>query len=507
MSTSSSSVNRKLKGSGNIQKFLLYVFVVVLLLVAGGWLAVHFYAMGPGDRDFGNGPTVAYLIFPLIFTIHLWLLRRFVKKSMHTSSSKDEALDREDDPGNPTSVMLRLVEFDFKATSQEAENTREVLIKKNETAVWRTWPLLFLACLLYLILDGMGLFIYVAFYFLIITIGPFLYRNKYRAKGKKFGYLDVVPMFKFPVTILKALFSPAYFAFIGLLFVLFIYNDAVNIYKVQSAGLYWAILIHIGIIIYLWAYPRFKPYSGTNIKLLVLRVFGSSERSKFTFNRLMQFWRLFGTHMTIDDTGYARYRYRFWQYRTIWLFMGILFLGMVPQWYVPMVLLIVIIAYDWIGLYLRRPAADTVKIRDRINRALSHPRPSGLFFRDLRMISFMNTWKIVVPEFVERADVVLMDLRGYSPKRLGVNWEINFIFDHKDLDRIIFVRDHKSNKMEVHKFIRRAWAKLEEGSPNEDLKNPVARIFLTKSQEGDDVQALIDALLAAAHNKGSYEKP
>lgn len=497
---------KKLKDAGNLAHFLSYLFIVLLLLATGILVATRINGgvrVAP-SADMGLAMIIAYLVFPLIFVAHLLLLRRFVEKSMGATSSKDEAPDREDDPGEPTSVELQVVEFDYQEINWEAEHLREELISRNAADLWRTWPLLFLACISYwalpLLLDekpyfrqeeNESLIHWVVIYFLIITIGPIFYRGKFRAKGREFL------MNPSPYTgVLKAVFNPTYYVYLGLGFVFLFLLLSISPAG-RTTGMYLAIFTHLGIILFLWAYPRIKPYAGLNVKLLVLRIFKSSDDAIFTFDRLIPFWRLFGTHMTIDSKDYAQHRYRFWQGRTGWLFLGVLLLG--GLWYMSFALLTIIVARDWILLFRSRPAGDTNQIRKRINNVLSNPRPSGIFFRDLRMICFDNTWKIAVPEFMKQTDVVLMDLRAFTPENKGINWEVNYILDHIALDRIIFLRDDKkSDKKAIHDFIKRGWIKLEKESPNWSLKRPIARLFVMGEGLGDDVQALMDALLAAA---------
>ena len=46
-----------------------------------------------------------------------------------------------------------------------------------------------------------------------------------------------------------------------------------------------------------------------------------------------------------------------------------------------------------------------------------------------------NTWKIAVAEFVSVANVVLMDLRGYSTNRKGCDYEVDLLLDQMPIAR------------------------------------------------------------------------
>jgi hypothetical protein len=156
------------------------------------------------------------------------------------------------------------------------------------------------------------------------------------------------------------------------------------------------------------------------------------------------------------------------------------------------------VGFDWFELLKRRPVLSQEHARQRIQKTLARPRYMDGTFRDLRMSAFMNTWKLVVDEFVNVADVVLFDLREYSEKRTGSQYEVDFLFDTFSVYRIVFLIRKNSDKEAIHRMILNSWAAMREGSPNMSIKDPVIRIYVNNKQNAPEVQGLMDLLLTAA---------
>lgn len=50
-----------------------------------------------------------------------------------------------------------------------------------------------------------------------------------------------------------------------------------------------------------------------------------------------------------------------------------------------------------------------------------------------------NTWKLTVTEYARRSNVILMDLRGFSEERMGCKYEVDFLFDHVPISKLVFL--------------------------------------------------------------------
>ncbi len=249
----------------------------------------------------------------------------------------------------------------------------------------------------------------------------------------------------------------------------------------------------------LFLYELWKPVETPNIKLLVLRVFGEARGARYTFERLIAPWRFIGVHFTVDDPKFASYRYRVFQRRSLAILVLIVAAGGINPWGGAIALGVVIL-WDWWGLYQRRPVHTGEEARERIERTIARPRNLQGLFKDTRMVCYMNTWRLVVEQFIDHADVVLFDLREFDEEKAGSTYEINFLFDVFPLDSILFLCDENSDREAIYKVIREQWVALREGSPNIGTKDPTVQVYVSREEDAGDVQGLLDALIAVARH-------
>ena len=493
------------------------------------------------------GLIFAYIVFPILFVLHMLLLIRYVKKSMFASSKNVAAdSDLDVDPIElPAKEHPTCIYYDIETPKDGQLENREALIDLLSRAKWRVFRLVFTVCLLYPLLSiGLQLIfngprtdlrsyvtVFVIVYFIYIIISLVVNgKRRYIAAGRSFGFM--LPQIRWIRNLLRALFGPIGFMLTSFFILYMLLGQAVDVVSPESEetileaievgkmevhpigwedellskqeyaklisqadysfgfGLFVAGAIHIFLLIGLWR----KKYDGPNMKLLVLRVFGPTKGSEFTFNRLIRFWRFFGTYMTIDDPNFARHRFRFFQFRTLTIFMALVILGL-ALWYSGIIILVLVIVSDWHSVLKRGPARDRAHIQSRIQKVLKNPRMVGLMFKDLRTVSYMNTWKMTVAEFVKVADVILMDLRNYDKNREGCKYEVDYIMDSFPIDHIVFLMQGKSDSEAITELLYERWAELKVGSPNESLKNPILQLYISSDEKGDDVQALMDLLL------------
>ena len=60
-------------------------------------------------------------------------------------------------------------------------------------------------------------------------------------------------------------------------------------------------------------------------------------------------------------------------------------------------------------------------------------------FKEFPVMCYDNTWKIGLNTLAQEASVIMMDLRGFSEKNKGCEFEIDFILDHVSVQRILFL--------------------------------------------------------------------
>lgn len=286
-----------------------------------------------------------------------------------------------------------------------------------------------------------------------------------------------------------------------------------------------SVLLHVG-----FRYLLHRQAQGDrNRRLLMLRVFGMNETAFLTFGHVLEYWRWFGTSFTIVDPSYLRFRHRSLSSRQIALVFWLTALGVAGvesytaaeiaketgvtmaeaqegiegtphlKWVELSVSAVIIIGYlvFMVVVLWRAPRFFVTGSADasaRLTSRLAKPRRWDLSFRDLHLYCFANTWKLAVAAFVDSADVVMMDLRGYSEERKGCEYEVDFLFSSIAIDRIVFVLDEKTELDQIERLIRARWEHLREGSPNLSVTEPTARVYVAGDQRPDDVRGLMNLL-------------
>ena len=145
--------------------------------------------------------------------------------------------------------------------------------------------------------------------------------------------------------------------------------------------------------------------------LLVLRVFGDTARSEALFDRLVARWRWFGPVTMIAAPDVVA--------RTV-----------DP------------------GDFLRFAAGDIgssfVTTQDDLDRRLATldtvPDPDGRY----RVNEFCcrdSSWQATVVQLIERADAVVMDLRGYGPQRAGCAFELGELARRRHAQQVVLLVD------------------------------------------------------------------
>jgi len=254
-----------------------------------------------------------------------------------------------------------------------------------------------------------------------------------------------------------------------------------------------------------------------NMKLLVLRIFGNNENARFTFEALLKYWQYFGSFFTVVDPTFLRSQVS-QRNRLIPLlmaaFVGLSLIAYEPEIFgvsaaailgfvvLPVVLLI---GAAFIAFSLRRIDQHFVKSRsdlqEQLQRLEARPRRFDLAFKELSTLCYANTWKMAVSEFVNISDVILMDLRGYSEARKGIEYEVDYILDTVPLDRIAFLVESPGLPL-VRKLILSRWEYLRTTSPNLATQAPKVFVYVSSKQNPKDVQGILDILLESAINFG-----
>lgn len=199
--------------------------------------------------------------------------------------------------------------------------------------------------------------------------------------------------------------------------------DAIDLISAHGAGALPAVLAAAALAVLLygpllarglrWAVPQPRPAPRT---LLVLRVFGDAARSEALFDRLIARWRWFGPvtliaapdviARTIDPGDFLRYA-----------------------------------SGDIASDFVTTPA----DLERRLATLDGLPDPDGRY----RINEFCcrdSSWQATVVRLIERADAVLMDLRGFSAQRRGCEFELRELAARSAPQRVVLLVDASTDR-------------------------------------------------------------
>jgi hypothetical protein len=112
---------------------------------------------------------------------------------------------------------------------------------------------------------------------------------------------------------------------------------------------------------------------------------------------------------------------------------------------------------------------------------------------------FDDTWRPTLTRLVQRADVVIMDLRAFSAQRQGCAWELTQLFETIRLDRVALVIDDTTDQPLLETILRRSWASTSPSSPNRQRAGDAAvTLFRCRSAAEQDLRPMLASLLDGA---------
>jgi hypothetical protein len=161
--------------------------------------------------------------------------------------------------------------------------------------------------------------------------------------------------------------------------------------------------------------------------LLLLRVFGDTARTEALFDRIASRWRWFGP------------------------------LTMIAA---PDVVARTVDPGDFLQFASGELGASFVNTQDELEQRLATldraPDPDGRY----RVNEFCcrdSSWRATVVQLIERADAVLMDLRGFNPKRMGCEFELRELAQRLRGAQVVLVVDASTDRALLDATLGPAW--------------------------------------------------
>ena len=204
-----------------------------------------------------------------------------------------------------------------------------------------------------------------------------------------------------------------------------------------------------------------------NVPLLLLRVFRFPERSAQLMDELSLRWRFLGNIHLIAAPDLA--------------------LGLLEP-------------HELINFVSGRMETGYVSSRADLESRLptldTQRDPDGRF-RVHEFFAYDNTWLFTVQQLIDLSQVVLMDLRSYSPQRRGCTEEIRQLFNRIDLQRVVFLVNGETDMDFLRGTMEEAWAGLVPLSPNRASPSPTARVVRMSDHSAKAITFLLGTLFGA----------
>jgi pimeloyl-ACP methyl ester carboxylesterase len=207
-----------------------------------------------------------------------------------------------------------------------------------------------------------------------------------------------------------------------------------------------------------------------NVKLLLLRVFGSASRSERALEELGLRWRYAGSIQLIagEDLALA---------------------NLEPD--------------ELVDFLTLRLSSHFVKNREQLARKESEvdlkPDPDGRF-RVNEFFCDNAIWREALLRLVGKNDLVLMDLRGFGGSNMGVVYELTQLINVKPMHKTVMIFDSTTDMGLVRQVLSEAWHRMRDDSPNPRTPAEPLRMLRVERQNSREARRLLRVLCAAAAN-------
>lgn len=208
-----------------------------------------------------------------------------------------------------------------------------------------------------------------------------------------------------------------------------------------------------------------------NIRLLLLRVFSLGKRSEQLFNRVTKHWRYVGSVQLISGPDLAT---------------------------------TTVEPHEFIGFLSGKISRHFIGTQQQLDQRLidlDMPMDFDGRYRINDFFCFGNTWEAVLSQLVKSTNAVIMDLRGFTPRKTGCVRELNELINVTLLGRVVLVIDATTDVPFLEQTIQQSWQNILEDSPNLQTDNPEIVLFKLSDLSADTISNLLSWLSMAATRK------
>lgn len=220
----------------------------------------------------------------------------------------------------------------------------------------------------------------------------------------------------------------------------------INLVLMQSfQGLEWSAAALLSFVAYKvvavlgFRYVARRTRSAFGHRLLLLRVFGFRARSERLISLVGSQWRYVGSIQLIAATDLAS---------------------------------TTVEPHEFLDFARGKLGGRYVTGRADLERQLAtmdvRPDADGRF-RVNEFFCHDDTWKMTLSRLAAADDLVLMDLRGFSPANQGCSFELHQLVDLVPLSKVVLILDLTTDVAFLREVLDAAWTTVSDRSPNRDL--------------------------------------
>ena len=124
---------------------------------------------------------------------------------------------------------------------------------------------------------------------------------------------------------------------------------------------------------------------------------------------------------------------------------------------------------------LRRVDAEFLKTSEDVDRRLANLRSAlegDARYPVNELHCYASAWEHAVTQLAPAADVVLMDLRGFTSENLGCVYELTELLRRVALERVVLLTDASTDMRALEEVARAAWSNLPRYHPTRARRTP-----------------------------------
>jgi hypothetical protein len=160
---------------------------------------------------------------------------------------------------------------------------------------------------------------------------------------------------------------------------------------------------------------------------------------------------------------------------------------------------------------LRRIDAEFLKTAADVDARVARLRTdleADLRYPINEIYCYADAWQAAVMKLAPAADVVLLDLRGFTRANSGCAFELSNVIWHVPLPRVVVLTDSTTDDNALREVALEAWAAHPSDSPNAGTPDPLLRILPIDGAEASArVPLALFSTLAAGKNQERPEAP